>query len=105
MKKLSLVVIASMIMLPLLSSCKDKAEKKEEATAETEVKEKMEVDADAERQHQRHRHGPGGNRAGVPLHRRCKTKHCCARQQVSDKLHGMTPSKDSVIRLPPTLKM
>ena len=43
MKKVSLIVILSLIMLPLLSSCKDKTEKKEEVEVETEVK--METEA------------------------------------------------------------
>ena len=38
MKKIGLVVIASLIILPFISSCKEKAEKKEEAVVETEVK-------------------------------------------------------------------
>mgnify|MGYP001812977377 FL=1 len=39
MRKISLVVISSLIMLPLISSCKNKTDKKEEAeVVETEVK-------------------------------------------------------------------
>jgi hypothetical protein len=37
-KKISLVVISSLIMLPVISSCKNKTDKKEEAEVETEVK-------------------------------------------------------------------
>ncbi len=45
MKKLILVVISSMVILPLISSCKEKAEKKEEEAVEMETEVQMETEA------------------------------------------------------------
>ncbi|MGB5693069.1 MAG: hypothetical protein WBM43_10720, partial [Flavobacteriaceae bacterium] len=43
MRKKGLIVISSLVMLAVISSCKTKTDKKEEAAAETEVK--METEA------------------------------------------------------------